>query len=115
MSSYIIPTAEEIRRRTIAKKGIQFCIMILGESGSGKSTFVNNLCNRNVFEENNIVDSEKAHMNPGIEIYSRQIQMNEQNSTPISLDLVMIPGFGDNIDNLLFRSRYVRIWMNNLI
>ncbi|KAH3902087.1 septin SPR28 SCDLUD_001900 [Saccharomycodes ludwigii] len=95
-----IPTAEDIRHRKLIKRGIQFCLLVLGESGIGKSTFINNLCNRNVFEENStVLEPDKAHLEPGLEMVSRNIQLHENNSTPISLDLVMFPGLGDNIDN----------------
>jgi len=96
----IIPTTEEIRRRKIQQKGIQFCLLILGESGSGKYTFVNNLCGRNVFEEDDyILDAEQAHLEPGFDVFSKQIQLREDNATPINLDLLLVPGLGDNIDN----------------
>lgn len=96
----IIPSAEEIRRRKIFQKGIQFCLLVLGESGAGKYTFVNNLCNRKVFDDSECkIDAEQAHLEPGFEVFSKQIQLRETNSTPINLDLVLVPGLGDNIDN----------------
>lgn len=95
-----IPTTEEIRRRKIHQKGIQFCLLVLGESGSGKYTFVNNLCGRNVFEEDDyVLDAQQAHLEPGFDVFSKQIQLRENNATPINLDLLLVPGLGDNIDN----------------
>ncbi|CAI8502860.1 unnamed protein product [Hanseniaspora opuntiae] len=96
----VIPTTEEIRRRKIHQKGIQFCLLVLGESGSGKYTFVNNLCGRNVFEEDDyVLDAQQAHLEPGFDVFSKQIQLRENNATPINLDLLLVPGLGDNIDN----------------
>lgn len=100
ISNTAIPTAEEIRRRKIFQKGIQFCLLVLGESGSGKYTFVNNLCNRKVFEEGaKRINAEQAHLEPSFEILSKQIQLNEKGSTPINLDLVLVPDLGNCIDN----------------
>lgn len=37
-----------MRRKKHVKKGVQFTMMVCGASGSGRTTFVNTLCNRNV-------------------------------------------------------------------
>ncbi|KAL6941526.1 hypothetical protein ACO0RG_002660 [Hanseniaspora osmophila] len=81
------------------KKTKQLGVLIAGESGLGKSTFVNNLCNRDVFQETNIIDFENAHLDPGLEIFSRQVQINDKNRHPVDLQLVLVNGLGDNIDN----------------
>lgn len=95
-----IPTTEEIRKRKIFQKGIQFCLLILGEPGSGKSTFVNNLCNRRVFTENEKrSNTEQADLKPNFEIISKKIQLSEKSSAPINLDLVLVPDLGNCIDN----------------
>ncbi|CDO96013.1 unnamed protein product [Kluyveromyces dobzhanskii CBS 2104] len=99
-SNYQMLTVEEIRRRKNAEKGIQFCMLVIGESGSGNSTFCNNICNEEVFKhEKEGYDPANAHLNPGISIVSKNFHLQEENSTPISLDIVLIPGLGDNIDN----------------
>ena len=97
---YQMLSPEEIRRRKNAKKGIQFCMLVVGESGSGKTTFCNNICNQEVFKnDQNAFDPQNAHLSPGLEIVSRNFHLQEENATPISLDIVLIPGLGDNIDN----------------
>ncbi|AGO14032.1 AaceriAGR175Cp [[Ashbya] aceris (nom. inval.)] len=106
--NYQVLNAEEIRRRKNAKRGIQFCIMVIGETGSGKTTFLNNLCNRQIFVEDEPIDPSKAHMNPGLEIFTHQVQLHEENSTPVSLDIVLAPGLGDNIDNSRIPSQVVK-------
>ncbi|XBW36398.1 hypothetical protein QEN19_001978 [Hanseniaspora menglaensis] len=95
-----LPATEEMRRRKIVQKGIQFCVLLLGESGLGKNTFINNLSNKVIFEkELSEDDPEHAHLEPGFEIFSKQIFLRENNSTPINLDLVLTKGLGDNINN----------------
>lgn len=99
-SNYQMLSAEEIRRRKNAKRGIQFCMLVIGESGLGKSTFCNNICNQEVFgHEEEGFDPVTAHLSPGIDIVSKNFHLQEENSTPISLDIVLIPGLGDNINN----------------
>lgn len=99
-SRYQMLTAEEIRRRKNAKRGIDFCMLVIGESGLGKTTFCNNICNEQVFEHReDDFKPETAHLSPGIDIVSKNFHLEEENSTPISLDIVLIPGLGDNIDN----------------
>lgn len=100
--NYHILTAEEIRRRKNVKRGIQFCIFVLGEAGTGKSTFLNNLCNRDVFstsKEDKVSEPSDDHLISDLEILSHQVQLQEDNSTPITLNIVLAPGLGDNIDN----------------
>ncbi|KAL6945174.1 hypothetical protein ACO0QE_002620 [Hanseniaspora vineae] len=89
------------------RKTKQLGILIAGESGLGKSTFVNNLCNRDVFQETNTVDFANAHLDPGLEIFSRQVQINERNQYPVDLHLVLVNGLGDNIDNSELPGRIV--------
>lgn len=43
-------TPEQIRQRRINKKGITFNLLLIGENGIGKKTFINTLCNQYVFE-----------------------------------------------------------------
>ena len=47
MSSNNIP-GPKLRRKKNVKKGIQFCLMVCGASGTGRTTFVNTLCQKSV-------------------------------------------------------------------
>lgn len=92
---------EEIRRRKILKKGIQLTLLVCGEEGLGKASFINTLCNQEVIskDESNDFDPQKAHIDPGLMIVRKQIDIVEDNSTPINLSIISTPGFGDNINN----------------
>lgn len=98
--SYRILTTEEIRHRKGVLKGIQLCMLVLGERGSGKTTFLNTICNQTVFS-NEELDTYPAHeyLSPESKVITRSVQLYEENCTPIFLDVVLIPGVGDYINN----------------
>ncbi|CAI4343888.1 AMM_1a_G0010830.mRNA.1.CDS.1 [Saccharomyces cerevisiae] len=114
---------DELRRRKGYKKGLQLSILLLGEKGSGKSTFLNNLCGQdislsdedydddddkmtnNVTPENgNAIEDidpgyKTAHLSPGLKLVTRRVYLNDELGVPITLDIILFPGCGDNVDN----------------
>ncbi|CEG79424.1 Putative Cell division protein GTP binding protein [Rhizopus microsporus] len=85
-------------RRKNVKKGFQFTLMVVGASGTGRTTFVNTLCDSNVLTKKICDNPEDAHHEPGINIKPVSIELDED-GVRISLTIVDTPGFGDNIDN----------------
>ncbi|TQB70002.1 hypothetical protein MPDQ_001060 [Monascus purpureus] len=57
-----------IRRKKNVKKGIQFCLMVCGASGTGRTTFVNTLCGKKVLEGKDADDAANAHIEEGVRI-----------------------------------------------
>ncbi|GAB1215134.1 hypothetical protein ATERTT37_004320 [Aspergillus terreus] len=57
-----------IRRKKNVKKGIQFCVMVCGASGTGRTTFVNTLCGKKVLEGKDADDAANAHVEEGVRI-----------------------------------------------
>ncbi|KAJ5689481.1 hypothetical protein N7462_003873 [Penicillium macrosclerotiorum] len=103
--------AIKIRRKKNVKKGIQFCLMVCGASGTGRTTFVNTLCGKQVLEGKDADDAEHAHIEEGVRIKpvtvdpaktdfsdTTELELDEE-GTRISLTIVDTPGFGDQIDN----------------
>lgn len=94
---------EEIRLRKSARKGTQLCLMLLGEKGTGKSTFLNNLCGRTVFptlqQKESYQDPSHAHISPNLRIVKESVILDEGSGSPIALDIVLFPGAGDNLDD----------------
>ncbi|CUM63721.1 uncharacterized protein PRCAT00001305001 [Priceomyces carsonii] len=45
------PTPEQIRQHKINRKGILLNLLLVGEEGIGKKTFLNTLCNQKYFKE----------------------------------------------------------------
>jgi len=87
-------------RRKNVKKGFQFTLMVVGASGTGRTTFVNTLCDSNVLSAKVSDDPEMAHIEEGIKIKPVIVEL-EEDGVRISLTVVDTPGFGDNIDNEL--------------
>ncbi|KAF2029137.1 Septin [Setomelanomma holmii] len=86
------------RRKKNVKKGIQFCLMVCGASGTGRTTFVNTLCGKKVLEHKESDDPTVAHVEEGVKIQPITVELDEE-GTRISLTIVDTPGFGDQIDN----------------
>lgn len=59
------------------------------------------MCNQEVISksESKRLDAKNAHVNPGLIIVKKHVDIIEKNSTPISLEIILTPGFGDNINN----------------
>ncbi|KAF8898516.1 septin [Infundibulicybe gibba] len=83
------------RRGNKVKKGVQFTLMVVGASGTGRTTFVNTLCESEVLAHKIHDDPETAHVEEGIRIKPA----NVEDGVRIALTIVDTPGFGDNIDN----------------
>jgi len=84
------------------KKGIQFCLMVCGASGTGRTTFVNTLCEQKVLPAKlkPEVAPEEAHVEQGVTIEPVSVELDlGEESHRISLTVVDTPGFGDLINN----------------
>jgi len=85
-------------RRRNKVKGVQLTIMVVGASGTGRTTFVNTLCESDVLAHKVIESPEEAHIEVGIKIKPANVEL-EEDGIRIALTVVDTPGFGDNIDN----------------
>ncbi|GAA5823003.1 hypothetical protein JCM10212_002625 [Sporobolomyces blumeae] len=85
-------------RRKVVKKGISFTCMVVGQSGTGRTTFVNTLCESDVLHHKEPVDPAYAHQQEGVRIKPLTVEL-EEDGMRISLTVVDTPGFGDGIDN----------------
>ncbi|GEM10591.1 GTP binding protein [Rhodotorula toruloides] len=89
------PSSFAARRKV---KGVQLTIMVVGQSGTGRTTFVNTLCEQPLIEHQQPVAPEEAHLESGIRINPVQVELDED-GVRVSLTVVDTPGFGDQIDN----------------
>ncbi|KAG2734146.1 hypothetical protein G9P44_002152 [Scheffersomyces stipitis] len=97
-------TAEEIRQRKITKKGLSLNILLIGENGIGKRTFANTLSNtvffpEEIYLEEDVVKRIEVDTMEDLKIETHIIDVVEQNSTPIKLNIGLTKNFGHNIDN----------------
>ncbi|KIY72762.1 septin [Cylindrobasidium torrendii FP15055 ss-10] len=86
------------RRANKVKKGVQFTLMVVGASGTGRTTFVNTLCESEVLQHKISDDPTTAHVEEGIRIKPANVEL-EEDGARVALTIVDTPGFGDNIDN----------------
>ncbi|KAL9716051.1 Cell division control protein 11 [Leucoagaricus gongylophorus] len=86
------------RRGNKAKKGVQFTVMVVGTSGTGRTTFVNTLCEAEVLPHKTCDDPTSVYPEDGMRIKPVTVDL-ERDGVRISLTIVDTPGFGDNINN----------------
>ncbi|KAJ2756069.1 Cell division control protein 11 [Coemansia aciculifera] len=81
-----------------AKKGLPFNVMLVGESGLGRTTFLNTLCERVVIPPREAGNCEQAHIAEPMQFKHYTVDM-EEDGMKIVLNIIDTPGFGDGIDN----------------
>lgn len=86
----------QVHRKSV-KKGFEFTLMVVGESGLGKSTLVNSLFLTDLYPDRKIPDVvDKVKQTVGLEASTVEI---EERGVKLRLTVVDTPGFGDAIDN----------------
>lgn len=86
----------QVHRKSV-KKGFEFTLMVVGESGLGKSTLVNSLFLTDLYPERIIPDvTEKATQTVKLDASTVEI---EERGVKLRLTVVDTPGYGDAIDN----------------
>lgn len=70
------------RGRKNVKKGVSFTLMVVGASGTGRTTFVNTLCGKQVLEHKYADDAENAHLNQPVVIKAHQVGASRAKSIP---------------------------------
>lgn len=86
----------QVHRHTV-RKGFTFTIMVVGETGLGKSTLINTLFNTNLVPsgEERLAAREPSQ-SVGIDTISADI---EENDVRLRLNIIDTPGFGDFVNN----------------
>ncbi|KAF6026875.1 SEPT2 [Bugula neritina] len=85
----------QVHRKSV-KKGFEFTLMVVGESGLGKSTLVNNLFLTDLYPERHIPNAiDKIKQTVKIDASSVEI---EERGVKLRLTVVDTPGFGDSIN-----------------
>ncbi|KAH3670260.1 hypothetical protein WICMUC_004913 [Wickerhamomyces mucosus] len=89
-----------LRKRKTLKKGIQFTLMVVGQSGSGRSTFINSLCGQQVVDPSSSIplptDSSEER---DFHLREENVELEDNEGVKISLSIIDTPGFGDSLDN----------------
>lgn len=86
----------QVHRKSV-KKGFEFTLMVVGESGLGKSTLVNSLFLTDLYPERHIhTASEKIKQTVKIDASTVEI---EERGVKLRLTVVDTPGFGDSLNS----------------
>jgi len=86
------------RHKIVAKRGAAFTIMVVGESGLGKTTFVNTLFSTTIknYAEHRL--RHKKQMDKTVEIAITKAELEEK-FFKVRLTVIDTPGFGDYVNN----------------
>ncbi|KAJ1569197.1 hypothetical protein HK405_008606, partial [Cladochytrium tenue] len=87
----------QVHRKSI-KKGFHFTIMIVGESGLGKSTLINTLFNTHLNRGKETKEAPPRDGPKAVEIQSHTSDIDE-NGVKLRLTAIETPGFGDFVNN----------------
>lgn len=84
--------------RKFLKRGFEFTLLVAGESGLGKSTFVNSLFLTDLYSDREIRSpSVDDTLEKTVEIVSQTVELEEK-GVRLRLTIVDTPGFGDSIN-----------------
>ena len=79
------------------KRGFEFTLMVVGETGLGKSTLINSMFLTDIYSE--------AHPGPSlrlkktVQVETSKVLLREGAGVNLTLTIVDTPGFGDAVDN----------------
>ncbi|KAF7722116.1 hypothetical protein EC973_003696 [Apophysomyces ossiformis] len=86
------------RHKIVAKRGVHFTIMVCGESGLGKTTFINTLLSTSI---KNYKDPKRRHekqLDRTVEVEITKAELEEK-MFKVKLAVIDTPGFGDYVNN----------------
>lgn len=96
----IIEASAALRKRKHLKRGIQFTLMVVGQSGSGRSTFINTLCGQKVVETSTtIMLPTDSSTQIDVQLREEIVELEDEEGVKIQLNIIDTPGFGDSLDN----------------
>jgi len=93
-----LPQLPNQRHKIVAKRGAAFTIMVAGESGLGKTTFINTLFSTTI---KNYADHRRRHakqVDKTVEIEITKAELEEK-FFKVRLTVIDTPGFGDYVNN----------------
>ncbi|KAI4897562.1 hypothetical protein NFI96_020849, partial [Prochilodus magdalenae] len=86
----------QVQRKSL-KKGFEFTLMVVGESGLGKSTLINSLLLRDLYKDRTLYDAQER-IYQTVAITKKTVDIVEK-GVKLRLSIVDTPGFGDAMDN----------------
>eukprot|EP00096_Caligus_rogercresseyi_P006709 TRINITY_DN2344_c0_g1_i13.p1 TRINITY_DN2344_c0_g1~~TRINITY_DN2344_c0_g1_i13.p1 ORF type:complete len:369 (-),score=155.62 TRINITY_DN2344_c0_g1_i13:1236-2342(-) len=86
----------QVHRKSV-KKGFEFTLMVVGESGLGKSTLINSLFLTDLYPDR-LIPSAGDKIRKTVKLDASTVEIEER-GVKLRLTVVDTPGFGDAIDN----------------
>ncbi|KAG4070619.1 hypothetical protein HA402_013539 [Bradysia odoriphaga] len=86
----------QVHRKSV-KKGFEFTLMVVGESGLGKSTLVNSLFLTDLYPER-LIPGAVENQKQTVKLDASTVEIEER-GVKLRLTVVDTPGYGDAIDN----------------
>ncbi|KAG9289132.1 hypothetical protein G9A89_022441 [Geosiphon pyriformis] len=86
------------RHKIVAKRGTNFTLMVVGESGLGKTTFINTLFTTTIKEKKNQTKRHTKQTHKTVEIEITKAELEEKKFN-VKLTVIDTPGFGDYVNN----------------
>nr|QQY02497.1 septin-5 [Cryptocotyle lingua] len=86
---------DQMHRKAV-KKGFNFTLMVVGESGLGKSTLINSMFMQDLYKDREVAGAAER-IRSTTQIEKRQIELDER-GVKLRLTVVDTPGFNDAVD-----------------
>ncbi|KAG5420248.1 CDC11 [Candida metapsilosis] len=90
-------SSSALRKRKILKKSINFSVMIVGESGSGRSTLINTLCGGNSIVPTSSTVNEDPFTRK-LHLRHENVELEDNDGHKISLNIIDTPNFANQIN-----------------
>lgn len=87
----------QVHRKSV-KKGFEFTLMVVGESGLGKSTLINSLFLTDLYPDRQIPSAVENMTKKTVQLDASTVEIEER-GVKLRLTVVDTPGFGDAINN----------------
>lgn len=86
-----------LRKRKTVKKTINFSFMIVGESGLGRSTFINSLCGGNTIVPTSLTASQDPFSRK-LTLRHENVELEDNDGHKISLNIIDTPNFANALN-----------------
>ena len=86
------------------KRGFDFTLMVVGESGLGKSTLVNSLFLSDLYNDRKMPPVDER-LKKTVDIQKTTMEIEEK-GVKLRLTVVDTPGFGDNLDGNFWAQKF---------
>lgn len=87
---------DQVYRKAV-KKGFEFTLMVVGESGLGKSTLINSMFLSDIYNQEQY-PGPSHRIKKTVAVETTKVMLKE-NGVNLTLTVVDTPGFGDAVDN----------------